>query len=111
MSSVVNMPELMAWADVAVSGGGTSCWELAFMGLPAMVMVLAKNQETSAKMLFEEGVFMGLESPKVASIKEIACCIKQLLMSREIRHRASQKGFSLVDGEGKTRVLEALFNS
>lgn len=111
LSSVVNMSELMAWADVAVSGGGTSCWELAFMGLPAMVMVLAENQETSAKILFEEGVFIELESPKVASIKEIACCIQQLLVSSEIRHRASQKGFSLVDGEGKTRVLEALLNS
>ena len=33
-SNVTNMPELMAWADVAITAGGSTCWETAFMGLP-----------------------------------------------------------------------------
>ena len=44
-SNVKNVPELMAWADVAVSGGGSTCWELAFMGLPSIVLILADNQQ------------------------------------------------------------------
>ena len=35
-SNVTNMPELMAWADVAITAGGSTCWESAFMGLPAL---------------------------------------------------------------------------
>ncbi|MBW1728591.1 MAG: hypothetical protein JRJ62_13675, partial [Deltaproteobacteria bacterium] len=33
LSSVKDMSELMAWADIAVSAGGSTCWEMAYMGL------------------------------------------------------------------------------
>src|SRR5207249_1652332 len=46
--NATNMPELMAWADIAVSAGGTTLWELAFMGLPNLVVVLADNQRPAA---------------------------------------------------------------
>jgi len=36
-SSVNNMSELMSWADIAISAGGSTCWELAYMGLPRSV--------------------------------------------------------------------------
>jgi spore coat polysaccharide biosynthesis predicted glycosyltransferase SpsG len=34
-----------AWADVAVSAGGSTCWELAFMGAPGLIITVAENQE------------------------------------------------------------------
>ena len=43
-SNVEKMSDLMAWADVAVSAGGTSTWELAFMGLPMITIAIADNQ-------------------------------------------------------------------
>ena len=39
-----NMPELMAWADLALAAGGSTAWELAFMGLPSLFVILAENQ-------------------------------------------------------------------
>ena len=50
------MPQLMAWADLAVSAAGTTCWELAFMGLPMLLVVLADNQRPNATCLDELGV-------------------------------------------------------
>jgi UDP-2,4-diacetamido-2,4,6-trideoxy-beta-L-altropyranose hydrolase len=47
--NVTNMPELMAWAEVAVSAAGSTSWELAFMGLPSMILILAENQERAAR--------------------------------------------------------------
>src|ERR1700722_2547794 len=38
VKSVANMPELMAWADLAIAGAGTTCWEMCLLGLP-MVLV------------------------------------------------------------------------
>jgi UDP-2,4-diacetamido-2,4,6-trideoxy-beta-L-altropyranose hydrolase len=43
-----DMPALMAWADFAVTGGGSTCWELSFMRLPSLVLVLADNQIATA---------------------------------------------------------------
>ena len=51
-----DMPQLMAWADLAVSAAGTTCWELAFMGLPMLLVVLADNQRPNATCLDELGV-------------------------------------------------------
>src|SRR5205814_745091 len=34
------MPQYMAWADLAISAGGTTCWEIACMGLPNIILVL-----------------------------------------------------------------------
>jgi UDP-2,4-diacetamido-2,4,6-trideoxy-beta-L-altropyranose hydrolase len=40
-----NMPELMDWADVAITAGGSTCWELAFMGVPFLAFIVAENQK------------------------------------------------------------------
>ncbi len=39
-----NMAELMAWADVAVSAAGATCWEMCLLGLPAVVVDLAPTR-------------------------------------------------------------------
>ncbi|NEP28200.1 UDP-2,4-diacetamido-2,4,6-trideoxy-beta-L-altropyranose hydrolase, partial [Moorena sp. SIO3I6] len=49
--NVTNMPELMAWADIAIAAGGSTCWELAFMGNPSLVVILAENQRQVAEKL------------------------------------------------------------
>jgi UDP-2,4-diacetamido-2,4,6-trideoxy-beta-L-altropyranose hydrolase len=57
---VKNMAEFMTWADVAVSGGGSTCWELAFLGLPNAILTLADNQRKIAKGLDTLGVAINL---------------------------------------------------
>lgn len=41
---VDNMAELMSEADLAVGAGGTATWERCCLGLPALVLVVARNQ-------------------------------------------------------------------
>jgi spore coat polysaccharide biosynthesis predicted glycosyltransferase SpsG len=36
LRDVRSMAEHMAWADLAISGSGSTAWELAFMGLPSL---------------------------------------------------------------------------
>lgn len=42
--NVNNMGELMAESDLAIGAGGTTTWERCYLGLPAIVITLAKNQ-------------------------------------------------------------------
>ncbi len=44
-----NVSEWMAWADVAIAGAGTTFWEMCFLGLPGLLLVLAPNQEKIAE--------------------------------------------------------------
>ena len=55
---VVNAPDMparMAWADMAVCAGGSTNWELAWMGLPALIVVTADNQQGIAEGLDAAG--------------------------------------------------------
>lgn len=93
-----NMPELMTWADVAVSGGGVTCWELVYMLLPILVVVLAPNQEANARALQESGIAL------IFSIEHI----QRLLLDRKMHAAMSQIGRSIVDGHGVEHVTKIL---
>lgn len=41
---IPNMAHVMAEADFAIGGGGTTTWERCFLGLPTAAIVLAQNQ-------------------------------------------------------------------
>ena len=111
VKNTLSMPELMAWADVAVSGAGTTCWEMCLLGLPALVVDLAKNQFPVAQRLDELGVARYIGSSHDCSIEKIASELTRLLASSETRSRMCTRGRELVDGRGASRVCAAMLNS
>ena len=109
VQNVTNMPEVMAWADMAVSAGGSTCWELAFMGLPTVVLVLAENQQGIAAGLGKAGVVLDLGWYTEASIVQVANTLVALLEDWGLRRQMSQQGRKIVDGGGVERVVEFLW--
>ncbi|BAY60649.1 glycosyltransferase family 28 protein [Calothrix brevissima NIES-22] len=106
--NVTNMPELMAWADVAITAGGSTCWELAFMGLPSVILILAENQRAIAQKLDQMKVSINLGWHEDVSISEIALAISDLLIATHIRVEMNQLGQKLIDGQGSKHVFQHL---
>ena len=102
------MPELMAWADVAVAAGGSTNWELSFMGLPSIILVLADNQRAIAEKLGSMKITINLGCYEDVSPTEIALALKPLLDAPQARMEMSQQGQKLVDGGGNTRIAAIL---
>jgi len=100
-----NMPELMAWADMAISAGGSTCWELLFMGVPTLVTVTAENQQANAEGLKEAGAAVILGQHYNLSATKINRAVKKLATAADTRIQMSQRGQNLVDGRGVERVL------
>jgi UDP-2,4-diacetamido-2,4,6-trideoxy-beta-L-altropyranose hydrolase len=105
LKNVSNMEEPMGWADLAVSGGGTTCWELAFMGVPNVILILAENQRPIAEKLDSMGIAINLGSYDHVSPSHLSQTINRLLLSTETRKRLVSNGKDLIDGEGVERVL------
>jgi UDP-2,4-diacetamido-2,4,6-trideoxy-beta-L-altropyranose hydrolase len=103
-----DMPALMAWADVAVTAGGSTCWELAFMGLPGILIVLADNQHASAERLGVQGMVLNLGWHADLTPAAIAEPLTLLLERAEHRKRISLHGRELVDSRGSERVVKSL---
>jgi UDP-2,4-diacetamido-2,4,6-trideoxy-beta-L-altropyranose hydrolase len=105
---LADMARWMAWADVAVSAGGSTCWEMAFMGLPNLVLILAENQRGNAHGLDAQGVAMSLGWGHEARADDIAGLLGRLILDPDRRQAMSASGKQLVDGLGARRVVDVL---
>ncbi|HEX9780162.1 MAG TPA: UDP-2,4-diacetamido-2,4,6-trideoxy-beta-L-altropyranose hydrolase [bacterium] len=104
------MPELMSWADLAVSAAGSTVWELAFMGLPAALIVLAENQAPIAERLEAAGVALNLGLADTLTGEAVAGAAGALLGDAARRRGMSARGRALVSGEGASHVAAELAN-
>jgi UDP-2,4-diacetamido-2,4,6-trideoxy-beta-L-altropyranose hydrolase len=102
------MPELMAWADLAVSAAGTTCWELAFLGVPAALGIVADNQEAIAAALEGAGAAVSLGWFRALSAGDLAVRLGALAEDAAARSRLGRLAQRLVDGGGAARVVAAL---
>lgn len=102
--NVANMASLMARADVAVSAGGSTCWELAFMGLPSIVLALAENQDAIAEGLDSAGVVRSLDRQGDVTVLELRNGLEKLIQGEAVRAKMCGLGQQLVDGLGGHRV-------
>jgi UDP-2,4-diacetamido-2,4,6-trideoxy-beta-L-altropyranose hydrolase len=103
-----SMSELMAWADIAVSAAGSTCWELAVMGLPALVVVTAENQQPCAESLQRMAVVRSLGCYQDLDAERLSEAIGALMGSPEERTAMSARGRELVDGRGVERIVAIL---
>jgi UDP-2,4-diacetamido-2,4,6-trideoxy-beta-L-altropyranose hydrolase len=103
-----DMSQLMAWADVAVAAGGSTCWELALMGLPMLVMILADNQRGIAEGLAAHGAAVNLGWHHALNETAIAEALGGLLRDQNRRRDLCRRSQELVDGFGASRVAAML---
>ena len=108
LTDVNNMPEQMAWADVAVSAAGTTCWEMAFMELPAVVTVLADNQRVVAEPLAEAGTLVNLGPLAELTADRVAAELGVLCRDAKRRLTMGETGRRLVDARGSERVVAVM---
>lgn len=107
-SNARNMPSLMAWADISISAGGSTSWELAFMRLPSLVIALAENQIRIAEMLNISKIAIPLGWHEDLSITEIAESVIKLMTNKNSRTETFMKCLDLVDGKGNDRIISFL---
>lgn len=106
--NVKDMPGLMAWADIAVSAGGTTCAELAMMGVPSLIVTIADNQVENTRRLVEAGAVESLGWHEELSAESLRRSIGTFCHNEERRAALSQSARNLVDGRGAARVVEAM---
>ncbi len=107
LQNVTTMPDLMARADMAISAAGSTCWELAYLGLPAILIITSENQTMNLEYLKQQGAVTYVNNQMNISTKLISKKIQKLIMDQELRNDMSYKGKLLVDGNGSERVVQA----
>jgi spore coat polysaccharide biosynthesis predicted glycosyltransferase SpsG len=105
-----NLVQLMAETDIAISGGGSTCYELACLGIPSIIISLADNQKGVAKKIGDEGIAAYLGHYEDVSAEDIKRAARELMDDYEGRKGMSDKGKKMIDGRGVKRVVQEIKN-
>ena len=105
LSNVSNIAELMQNSDLAITAGGSTCYEAAAMQLPNIILVTEDNQRNIARGMHEYGCSVSLEWYQQVSEDKIASTVEYLAHDSQQRRYMSQRGRELIDGRGCQRVI------
>jgi len=108
VENTMNMPKLMAWADLAISSAGSTCWEVLFMQLPAVVIILAENQKAIAEKLHRLGLAVNIGWHENSSSKMIMESVHRMSHDEQFRIDLVSRSRSTIDGLGAERLLREL---
>ena len=97
--------ELACQADLAVTAGGSTVWELACLGIPMVVVGTAENQGAVLKGLIEHRAAVVLGPIEKVSSHDIAREVGLTLSNPSRLQEISRAATGLVDGKGVARMV------
>jgi UDP-2,4-diacetamido-2,4,6-trideoxy-beta-L-altropyranose hydrolase len=108
LKDVSNMAELMAWAELAVSAGGGTCYELALLQVPMVLITMAKNQEATCRVLGQCHAAIDAGWFHVLNRTRLSESLGEVMVDQEYRRALLVNARKLVDGDGSRRVVERM---
>lgn len=110
-STLPDLSEQMASADLAIGAGGATSWERCCLGLPSMVVSLAENQRPICKALAADDLILYLGHLDSITSKKIYEHLSELLGSPQRLKQLSERSMKIVDGNGVDRVLQTVISA
>lgn len=101
-----DLAERMQEADILISAGGNTVYEMACVGTPGLVFWEDPHENRQSQAFMEKGTVLHIGNGTTTPILEIRNSIKDLLSHTEKRVQMSQCGKKLVDGQGVNRIFK-----
>ena len=114
--NVDRMDVLMRESDLAITAGGSTCYELAKLGVPAIAIPTADNQVAVVKDLAKRNTLCRFRASQVQRDLEsdeqsvLSKFIKTRIDDAQQRQEMSDAGRKLIDGMGVNRVARAMYS-
>ena len=103
-----DMAGLMQTIDLAVTSGGTTVWELAYMGIPSLVGTVSPLEERLVTGLQSLDLFHTLGDLSALSPDDLATDVGRFGADHEWRQRMHHRATEVVDGQGRKRVVDTM---
>ncbi len=106
----IDLPSLapvMQNADLAVGATGATSWERICLGLPALVVTLAENQQSIAQELHRLGAVVLLGDAHIVTQETLSTALQKQLRVEQ-SSVGLEEAFAQIDGKGALRVACAL---
>jgi len=104
----LDMPRLMDWADLAISAGGSTVWELCYFGVPMILFAVADNQRDIVRSLELQNAARSIDMAAEKIPAKLSSLLKDLIKDQEQRAIMSKAAHDIVDGKGSKRILRQM---
>ena len=111
MQQNADMAELIKNSDMVISAAGQTVNELLAGGAPSLLIVTADNQALNAKTAAELGCAINLGSFSLLTKEAFLGAFDIMYTNNKMRRDMSQKGQSLIDGQGASRLAACLIRN
>ncbi len=105
------MSKIILASDLAVTAGGTTLYELAATGTPALAFCLVVNQKKNIEGMAEAGTLINMGQGNEWREEELYGEINNLTNNYVVRERMGGLGQELTDGKGSWRVSEIIIKN
>lgn len=101
----------MTEADIALTAGGTTTFETAVLGLPALIVQIADNQAANARAWQRAGVAVDMGTLEHLDPILLRNKLVDLASDAELRQRMADLGSACVDGHGAERIAGEIYSN
>lgn len=106
--AVDNILDYMLDADVAISAGGTTLYELCATGTPTITYSFAANQLDNVRQFAEDGIMMYAGDIRYDKVYENIRTIVKEYKEKSYRNQFFEKMKKMIDGKGANRLAKQL---
>ena len=93
-------------ADIAISAGGITCYELGAAGVPTLAVMIEDHQDTLIACLEGHGCLVRLGDYDNLATEKVRQVFSSLVADKALRMRLSNAGMSLFEGPGGAMIAE-----
>lgn len=104
--AVDNMIDYMLDADVAISAGGTTLYELCATGTPTITYSFADNQLDNVRQFADDGIMRYSGDIRYDKVYENIQTVVESYQEESYRKQISAQMKKLIDGQGAARVIK-----
>jgi len=105
------LANLFKKADLGIGCGGVANSERLCLGLPSLVFIAAKNQETLGEELSKKRIIIRLKmKKKEIDKKHLSNLVYKLKENKNLLNTMSKRGRLIVDGFGAKRIANSVLN-
>ncbi len=107
---VADMAPLMATADLAIGGAGSTSWERCCLGLPTLLLTIADNQRSIAQALHNsDAAFYVGDVRESGWTSALRAALSRAVQQPEWLFGMAKTASAICDGRGAERVADAMF--
>ncbi len=105
---VDNVVDEMLRADLVLSAGGSTLWEICCLARPAAVVAVAANQHAAYDEMVRRGAIMALGRVPVRDVDVLAHRLREAATGPGTLRAVAERAAAVTDGQGADRVATVL---